>query len=450
MSDLLLDRLARHCIDTSYQDLSTGVVHQVKRVVLDYVGCALGAYRLGIHRDLIESLSQAGGLPEAMIWGHGSRVPASQAALAIGSTASHLEFDPHLHLVPAAITTAEMLRSDGKALITAIAAAFDVASVIKELFASEIEAHGLHWPAQIGVFSAAAAACMLLHTSQAQFAGALGLAGCLTPVVPFEAFTQGAAVKDIYGGWPGMIGVLAARWSQIGLAGPVNLFEGQRGLGRTWLHAPPSPQQISSALSALDSRAISEVSFKRYAACGAAHPTLMAIEDLKARHPELDPAHIARIEVGTYGYAAELSESSLAERPISARVNIPYLCAVFLLENRMGAELAEEPFLSDPRIHELAAQVSLHTLPDMEASLRGRRRQGSVAITMRDGSRLEASVDPVEWKKAHPISDAWLESKFARLVGDLLPQPKRQALVKTIWNLEAVADVYELVQQLIR
>ena len=41
---MIADRLAAYAQSLRYEDLTTGVVHEVKRRVLDSLACAFGAY----------------------------------------------------------------------------------------------------------------------------------------------------------------------------------------------------------------------------------------------------------------------------------------------------------------------------------------------------------------------------------------------------------------------
>jgi 2-methylcitrate dehydratase PrpD len=301
----------------------------------------------------------------------------------------------------------------------------------------------------LAAYSTAAAACMLGRATARQISGALSLAGCLAPVAPFEPFTEGAGGKDLYGGWGGLVGIMAARLSAVGFAGPGNLFEGARGLGRAWLHAVPSSQDLAAALAAARSGTVSHFRFKPFASCVSAHPALSAIETLRAEHPDLEVDDVARIEVGTYAYAVELSHRSAAHTPICARVNIPYLCAALLLDGVVGAEQAEAPRLSDPRLRDLAAKVTVFEMCGTDTGLSVRRRPACVTVVMQDGRRLEASANGPRWEEDSPPSDADLERKFRQLVGGLMTPARRDALVRTLWRLESVADVGEVVAYLV-
>jgi 2-methylcitrate dehydratase len=466
MTESFLKELAERCASSTFQTLSPRSIHQVKRAVLDSIGCALGAWRLGEQREVLSVLLALGGAPEATVWGAGIKAPAPTVALAVGTICSSLEYAAHCDVIPAAVAVAEMHHSDGRSLITALAAAFRTLTALKQVLAAGIEAHGLHWPGQLATFAAAAAACTLRGTTVEQTANALSLAGCVAPVAPFEAFTGGSGAKDVYGGWGGMAGVLAARLSQVGLGGPLNLVEGTRGLGRAWLHAAPPASELVSAISSAEDGWGSQIRFKPFPSCVSVHPSLSALEALLERYPDLNVDNIARIKVHTYPYAAELSNTSASETPIAARVHIPTLCATMLLRGEVDPEDVEVPSLLDPRLRELAAKVSVTAVggsEDETGAVNGfseriertrendpsaRRRPARVTIVLRDGRHLEASVAAPKWAVGEPASDSELERKFERLVGDLMAAERRQALMHTIWQLEAVEDIADLVAYL--
>ncbi len=66
---MLADRLSRYCQSLCYDDLPSAVVHEVKRRVLDSLGCALGAWNAlpcRIARRVGQSVQAAEG---ATLWG---------------------------------------------------------------------------------------------------------------------------------------------------------------------------------------------------------------------------------------------------------------------------------------------------------------------------------------------------------------------------------------------
>jgi hypothetical protein len=53
-----------------------------------------------------------------------------------------------------------------------------------------------------------------------------------------------------------------------------------------------------------------------------------------------------------------------------------------------------------------------------------------------------------KWDQDAPPSDAELELKFNRLVGDLIPPARRDALIRMLWQLETVKDIGDVVAYL--
>jgi 2-methylcitrate dehydratase PrpD len=445
VAEYFLGRLADLCTEVSFDTIKPETVHQIKRIFLDYVGCALGAWRIGINRSLVTTLCSLQSIPEATVWGDGSKMWAPHAALAVGTMTSHLEYDTHSDMIPAAVAVAEMRHCDGKAFISSLLVGHKVAAAFKHLLASEIETHGLHWPAQIGVYAAAAAACRLWGMTAGQMAGAMSWAGCLAPVAPFEAFTKGASVKDFYGGWCGMLGVMAAMLADRGFDGPLGLLEGTRGLGRAWLHSPPSDVQVDSAIAAARSEDASQIRFKPFAACTSAQPTLSAIEELQSRHADMKVDDIRIVDIGTYAYAVELSGANGAETAVAARTNIPYLSAAMLVDGMSGPEQTELPRLRDPHVRALAARISVSSLPGTDTALRTRHRPADVRITLSDGRQFQASVSESKWTHLAPPSDSELESKLRGLVGEQLGPDQREKLLDMLWHLESIQDMTQIV-----
>jgi len=278
-----------------------------------------------------------------------------------------------------------------------------------------------------------------------RIADALGLVGCLSPVTPFEAFTGGADVKDFYGGWGDMLGVLATRLSEAGLSGPETLFEGERGLGRIWLGRQPSIKQLEDALREGAQEQL-RVHIKPYPSCTAAHPTLSALELIIAEHPEIIPDDVSSIEVETYPFGAALSEASSFDTPISAKTNIPYLVSAMLTYGQLLPEHTENPHLFYPGLRKLARKVKIRPISDIRNSLHERSRPGIMKVRLQSGAQLEASVEDPKWSLRDPPSDADVSKKFRLLVGDLLSEEQREELHDMVMDLDNVTDVGEIAE----
>src|SRR3954471_13946619 len=245
MSDTLLVRVARRVTSLRWDDLSPAVRELAPLVLLDALGCGRVGARLGVHGPWIQQIVSASGPAEATVWASGERLPTAHAALVNATFAHHVEMDDgngraSLHggvtVVPAALAMAEHVGASGKATLEAMVAGYEAAIALGRLLLPGIGLHRLHPPSIVGCFGAAAAAGRLLGLDEVTLAGALSLTASLVPMGPFEPFTKGGPVKDLYGGWPAFLGVQAALLAREGLAGPLDLFEAAGdGLGASYL-----------------------------------------------------------------------------------------------------------------------------------------------------------------------------------------------------------------------
>ena len=102
---MLAARFSRYCQSLCYDNLPSIVVHEVKRRVLDSVGCALGAWNAPpcrIARQVGQSVQADG----ATHWGTNHKTLPELAAFANGALVRYLDFnDTYLAKEPAHLQT---------------------------------------------------------------------------------------------------------------------------------------------------------------------------------------------------------------------------------------------------------------------------------------------------------------------------------------------------------
>src|SRR5438876_1168112 len=98
----LAENLAEYAVGLKFEDLPAAVVHEVKRRVIDSIGCALGAWEAEpcvIARRVASRFSAKRG---ATLLGTTHRAPADWAAFANGCLVRYLDFnDTYLSKEPA-------------------------------------------------------------------------------------------------------------------------------------------------------------------------------------------------------------------------------------------------------------------------------------------------------------------------------------------------------------
>src|SRR5436190_18306644 len=133
MNKTLAERLAEFAIGLKFEDLPAPVVHEVKRRVIDSLGCALGAWNADpcvFARRVASTFSAERG---ATLLGTTHRAPPDWAAFANGCLVRYFDYnDTYLSREPAhpsdnisaALAVAEAENSGGRELIVAIVLAY--------------------------------------------------------------------------------------------------------------------------------------------------------------------------------------------------------------------------------------------------------------------------------------------------------------------------------------
>ena len=83
---MLAERLARYCHSLTFKDLPETVVHEVKRRVLDSLGCALGAWNAPPCRFARQLAQRVTIVRGATLWGTGHKTLPELATFANGQT----------------------------------------------------------------------------------------------------------------------------------------------------------------------------------------------------------------------------------------------------------------------------------------------------------------------------------------------------------------------------
>jgi len=444
MTETVLSRLIEAIWGLENRPITAHEENELKNAILDRVGCGLGARRLGVAQEILAYLEENRCPGASTEWGTDRKTQAHLAALVNGASSSHLEYDSHDSMIPAAIALGEERGASGETLLRSLKAGYYAGVILRRLLAPGIEKRGLHWPAYIAASVSSVVCSGILGLSAEEAAGAMSVAAVLSPAAPFEAFTRGASVKDLYGGWGNMLGVQAAQLSKLGLAGPGTLFEGDRGLFRNWLEGSPSEEALEAALDVEEV----EMSFhiKPFPSCTSAHPALSALERLIAENPSLDPDNIEAVEVETYRFGADLSDESDPGTSIGAKVNIPFLLASMLVHGRLLPEHSEEPWIKDARVRSLAGRIIV-TRESGADELLARRRSARVLVNLKDGGRLEAGGDAPRWTNPR-ATDAEVREKFRENVGDFYSEDRVARIETVVEGLEGLGDIREFTELL--
>lgn len=424
MNETYIHQITKHFYELPFENLRAETVHQVRRSLLDYLGCTISSVKLQCADGLVKTFLSLGAAGNSRPWGYQGSISAAAAGAANAGRASAIELDdtsgrlanasvhPGVYVWTAAIEAYKEHPCDFETLSKAVIFGYDICIRFGMLCSESVRTLGLHGPGLCGSFGATAAAAMIMGLSQEETENAICIAGTLLPVSPFVSFTEGSTAKDLYGAWGVYLAFTAIVSAQNGLLGPVRLLEGDKGLNRIFdlkrgMDAPMgSPYWID------------DISFKEYSACASVHPALNALIALMQEEGlESDKVEKITVETYPYSYALSIGSETCGLSPVSARVSLPFCVAFAAHEGKLTPDAFTEENLHSGEYLSFMEKVEVLNHEEYGEGNTGVR--GSiVTITMKDGSVYSREKIRARWSAG--VSDHELREKFRAVTAGAL------------------------------
>jgi len=418
------------------------VVHEAKRAVLNWVGCAVGASRHATVGNAIAALAPFFGPPQGTVLGRRERPDILHAALLNGMTSHTFDFDDtHLKTVihpagpvaSALLALAEHGPISGQAFLHAFVLGVEVECRIgNAVYPSHYDV-GWHITGTAGVFGAAAAAGKVLQLNQQQLVWALGIAA-----------TQACGLREMFGSMckplhPGLAaknGLYAALLARQNFTSAEQGLEGKRGFANV-LATERDYGQITEGLG--NSWELLENTYKPFACGIVIHPVIDGCIQLRQEHA-LKASEIAAIQLRVHPLVLELTGKTAPRVGLEGKFSVYHSAAAAIIDGAAGQEQYSDEKVSDPEW--IALRNKVHAMAD--ASLK--EDAAHITITCSDGRILTRHVLHAIGSMARPMSDDDLLRKFSRLCAPYLPGERSDALASAIWTLDTRADAGELAQ----
>ena len=426
--------LAQFAVETTYGDLPPEVVHAAKRCIVNAVAVALHAASDPSLDILLGTFEAEGGHPRAAVWGTRRRVTLQQAALANGYLAHLDDFDdthfptvihPSAPTLPAAAAVAEDQQRTGRDVLAAVGLGIEICCRVGLAVHPWHYDAGWHITGTAGVFGAAVAAGKLLGLDVTQLVACLGIAG-----------TQAAGVREVFGtmtkalhaGRAAQSGLLAALLAARGFTSAPEILDGRRGFGAVL----STQRDFARATDALGSRwEIFNNGLKPYACGVVCHPLIDAARMLRTQdgvHPDI----VEAIEAQVHPLVLELVNRPEIQTGLDGKFSVQHCLAVGLVDGAAGPAQFTDARARDPLLAALRRKVTLardDQLAEEEAVVR---------LVLADGRTVAYHVRHATGSPHHPMTDDQLSEKFRTLAGRTLPTPTAEALLQSLWRLEAL------------
>lgn len=459
MTKSLAHQFAEYGCALRFEDLSRDTVHEVKRRIIDSIGCALGAWNeepCRIARKVASEFSAKNG---ATIIGTHHQAPPDWAAFATGCCIRYFDYnDTYLSKEPAhpsdnisaVLAVAESVGASGLDVITATALAYEVQCRLCD--AASIRARGWDHPTY-GSFSTALAAAMLMKLDPEKTRHAVNIAGVAGMGMRQSRVGELSHWKGVAFAHAARHGVYSALLARSGMTGPAPIFEGQMGfekelgvsLGNVGeKFAVPFAENPQGPASM-----ILNTSIKYWPA---EYHSQSAIEAaLFLREQIDDPSQIASVHIESHDASVDIigsePEKWKPETRETADHSLPYITAIALIDGDVTERQFEPERFTDPAIWRFLENVKVTRNAELSA-LYAVAVANIVHVTLKDGKTLTKRVDYPLGNAKNPVSDGELERKFLRLVEPALGRDHCAKILDHVWSLDQKKGVHHLMKLL--
>jgi len=457
MTKTLAHQLADYAGALRFEDLSKKVVHEVKRRMIDSIGCALGAWNeepCVIARKVASEFSAKNG---ATIIGTSHKSPPDWAAFATGCCIRYFDYnDTYLSKEPAhpsdniaaALAGAECVGANGRELITAIALAYETQCRLCD--AASIRARG--WDhVTYGAFSTALACARLMKLDPEKTRHAVNIAG-----VACAAMRQ-ARVGEL-SHWKGVAfanaarhGVYSALLARAGMTGPAPIFEGQMGFEKQLgVSLGKIGDKFSVPFPRMDYGPASMILNTSIKYWPAEYHSQSAIEAALLLRKEItDLAQVKSVTIESHDAAVDIigseREKWKPETRETADHSLPYITAIALIDGEVTSKQFERERFADAKVWKFLEKVKVERNAELSAMYPG-AVANIVHVDLADGKRLTKRVDYPLGHAKNPLKDSEVEVKFHALVRPKLGEERAKEIVDLVWKLDEVKDVNGLIK----
>src|SRR5262245_52944244 len=218
-----------------YERVAAGAVETVARGFTDCVGVMLAGLVEPVASVVAKSVRLQGPVARLADFGE-TAIAAPDLALIYGTAAHALDYDdtglnghPSAVLVPAILAEAQEVGANGKAMIAAYAAGYEIWAELVDREPDSLHQKGWHPSAMYGTLAAAGASAVLRGLDPDLATRAIGIAASLPAGV---VANFGSMTKPFHLGRTAQSGLMATRLAQAGLTASTDAVEHELGLLR--------------------------------------------------------------------------------------------------------------------------------------------------------------------------------------------------------------------------
>jgi 2-methylcitrate dehydratase PrpD len=437
-----IERLAHFVAATPWDAIPKSVREHAKLVLLDTLGVILAGSVQPEVAGVRARLTATGGRG-ATIYAPGS--PTSDprtAAFLNGLAGRSIELcEGHrfvacqgaVQALPTALACAEWLQRSGRETLAGLIFGYEVAARLGAGLTARPLAHQNGQAPLLGAVGAGARV-RGLNGEQTSLALRLGVILVLTPA--YTNAVAGATALNVAGGMSGFAGTLAPELALAGVTAQPNAIEEAFGqLVGDGFRSEAVTEELGERWE------ITRNYFRLRACCNPIYSALDALEEILTEHT-LRPENIARVDVETYRFAANMREPD----PINyfaAKYSLPHAAAALIVLGNAGYHAFTDEAVADPAIAAIRRRVAVREDPALNASV-PRLKPARVTVTLTDGRQLTRLRESARGDFQEPYREDEVRAKFRELAGVVLSPgavTRVEELVERLDELPRLSDL---------
>jgi 2-methylcitrate dehydratase PrpD len=434
--------LASYIVSSRIEKIPDDVIHEAKRSILNWVGCAVGGSGEPAVETAIRALLPFSGKPEARLIARPERFDPLYAAVINGISGHVYEYDDttpmnYIHPTPpvasALFAYASARATTGREFLHAFLMGFEAESRVGNAVYPAHYNAGWHITATAGVFGAAAAVGKLLDLSTQEMIWAMGLAATQASGIR-EMF--GSMAKSFHAGHAARNGYLSAVLAKTGFTAGEHAIEGARGFAAVMA----SQYDLSKVTAGLgEDFQIRYNTYKPYPCGIVVQPTIDGCIELHREHHPA-PESIKAVRVRVAPLVLDLCNKRDITQGLDSKYSIYHAAALGLVRGKAGLQEFTDEAVNDPRIKRIRELVS--AVADSSVT----EDQSHIEVELANGETMTRFVEESLGNIRRPLSDAQLEDKFRDQAVPKLGLAQVNKLIDLCWRLDELESANTVVE----
>jgi 2-methylcitrate dehydratase len=241
-------------------------------------------------------------------------------------------------------------------------------------------------------------------------------------------------------------GVFAALLAREGMTGPSEIFEGEKGFFKQVTR--PFDLKIEDFGGKGGNFKILDTYIKYFPS---EYHSQAAVEAALELRKEIEVEDIEVINIETYDTCVDIiagdKEKWNPKTRETADHSLPYCVAVALCDGVVGLGQFAEERIKDPDLQKIMTKIKVMRNPEHNKQY-PEAFPCAIEIKSKSGETFTKTVTYPKGHPKNPLTDSELEEKFEVLSNGLIKSRKAKGIIDTIWDLENLKDIRDLMTQI--